>query len=106
MARRVRSGLIIGFVLIIIFSYFTFGYGKKDKPEIQTERVEGKQQMENNSTHANGADVKEGSASGTEKSEFDSSSDQMQSQLEKWKPLVEELKTALGDIKKDAVQTR
>ncbi len=53
MTRRVRSGLIIGFVLIIAFSYFTFGYGKKDKPEIQTERVEGKQQMENNSTHAN-----------------------------------------------------
>ncbi len=106
MARRVRSGLIIGFVLIIIFSYFTFGYGKKDKPEIQIEKVEGKQQMENNSTHADGADVKEGNASGTEKSEFGSIGDQMQSQLEKWKPLVEELKTALSDLRKDVERAR
>ena len=106
MARRVRSGLIIYFVLIIIFSYFTFGYGKKDKPEIQAERVVGKQLRENNSTHANETDAKGGSASDTEGSELASLSDQMQSQLEKWKPLVEELKTALSDLRKDVERAR
>lgn len=106
MKRRVRSRLEIYYLLVIGFSFFVFSCVENDKPEIQSERVEGKQLMENNSTHANEADVKEGSSSGTEEYELGPISDQIQLQFEEWKPLVEELKTALGEIKEGAEKAR
>lgn len=70
------------FALLLFFSLLVIGCGEKDKPKVQTERVEGKQEMGNNSTHSN--------------TELAQINDQIQ--FEQWQQLVKELKSTLGKM--------
>jgi hypothetical protein len=58
------------FLLIFTFSMLVFGCGGKDESKIQTKKIEGKQLMEKNSTHASEAEVIRVDSSGPDMAMF------------------------------------
>ncbi len=104
MKRQVHSRANIIFLLFITFSFCAFGCGEKGEAEIQTEHIEDKLSMEKDSNYINEVNAAENNTPDVEVSQAVPVSDQMQ--FEKWKQLVEELKTTLGDIKDGTEQAR
>lgn len=103
------------FLLLVTFSMLVFGCGDKGESKIQTERVEGKQLMENNSIHTNEADVVAG-LHATHRHEVNTSDSEVaqvfpiddEIQLDEWMLLVKDIKSTLvemEEVSKQVLQT-
>ena len=104
MKKQISLKLCLVFLLLSIFSMLVIGCRDNDATKANTEEVEGKQLMENNSDNTNKDSMDEGDPS--EINTTQSTLINGQIQIEEWKQLLGDLRNALGDIKKDTEQVR
>lgn len=96
-----KPGLV--FLLLSIFSMLVVGC-KDDATKFEIEKGEVKQLMENNIAYTSKDSIDEDVSTDINTSQTAPINDQIQ--VEEWKQLLGDLKTALGDIREDAEQAR
>ena len=80
------------------------GCRDNDATKANTEKVDGKQLMENNIAYTSKDSIDEDASIDTNTSQTAPINDQIQ--MEQWRQLIGDLKSALGDIREDAEQAR
>ncbi|MFQ5687157.1 MAG: hypothetical protein ACE5GV_10895 [Candidatus Scalindua sp.] len=90
------------FLLLFTFSMLVIGCGENSESKVQTERVEGRQLMKENSTHANEADVVVVNTSDSESSRVFPVDDEIR--LDEWMQLVKDIKSTLGKMDDESKQ--
>ena len=104
MKKQISLKLCLVFLLLSIFSMLVIGCRDNDATKANTEEVEGKQLMENNSTNTSKKSAVGFTAPEMNTSQTAPINDQIQ--MEQWRQLIGDIKSALGDIKRSAEQAR